>query len=78
MFEVSRLFQHYLLLMLRNTLELAKDIISKNSIIFKIFSEQVFELFLYYQILSIRTTFLLMPLLDHFSIKKQDGKKNLI
>ena len=64
--------------MLRNIFELAKDVVSKNSIVFKVFLEEIFKLLLSHQILGFKTMFLLMSLLNHCFIEKQGGKKDLI
>ena len=64
--------------MLRNISELAKDAISKNPIISKVFSKKVFKLFLRHQILSLGATILLISLFDYCFIEKKDGKKDLI
>ena len=59
-------------------LKLAKDVVSKNSIIFKVFSKKILEFLLCHQILGLEAMFFLVPLLDHCPVKKQDGKKDLI
>ena len=58
--------------------KLAKNIINKSLIVFKIFLKKVLKLLLYHQILSFKATFILMLLLNYHSIKKQDSKKILI
>ena len=64
--------------MLRDTSELAKDTVSKNSIIFKVLLEKILEFFLRYWIFGLKAMLLLVPLLNYFSAKKRDGKKYLI
>ena len=51
-----------LLLILKNIFELAKNVVSKNSINFKIFLEKILKFFLCYQIFGPRATFLLILL----------------
>ena len=67
-----------LLLMLRYTFELAKNAISKNQIIFKVYLEIILKFFLHYQIFGLRATLLLVPLLNYCPVKKRDSKKDLI
>ena len=43
-------------------LKLAKDTISKSSIVFKVFLEKVFKPFLYHQIFNFKVTFMLVSL----------------
>ena len=59
-------------------LKLIYDTISKNPNVFKIVLEKIFEILLYHQIVSPKTTLLLMPLLNHYFAKKQGSKKNSI
>ena len=66
-----------LLLILKNTLELAKNAISKSLIIFKVFLKKVLEFLLYHWIVSLEAI-LLMPLLNHCSAKKRSSKWDLI
>ena len=66
------------MLILKDTFELAKNAISKYSIIFKVLLEKILEFFLRHQIFGFRTTVLLVLLLNYCSVEKQDGKKNLI
>ena len=58
--------------------ELAKNAVNKNSIVSKIFLEKTLKFFLRYWFLSLKTTVLLMALLNHCFIKKQSGQKDLI
>ena len=48
MFEISCLFKHGLLFILKNMFKLAIDAISKNLIIYKIFLKKILEFFLHY------------------------------
>ena len=64
--------------MLRDMFELAKDAISKNSIISKVFLEKIFKFLLRHWILSFEATFLLVPLLDHCLAEKKNSKKDSI
>ena len=64
--------------MLKDIFELAKNAISKSLIIFKVFLEKLLEIFLCHRIVGFDATFLLMPLLNHCLVEKQDGKKNSI
>lgn len=64
--------------MLKNISKLAKDIISKNLINSKVFLEIILEFPLYNQIVGLKAMFLLMLLLNHYFIKKQGSKKDLI
>lgn len=52
--------------------ELAKDVVSKNLIVFKVFLEKIFELSSYYEVvLSFEAIFiLLMLLLNNYFTKK--------
>lgn len=65
-------------MILRNTFQLAENIINKSLIVFKVFLEKVFEFRLYYQVFSLKARFILVLLLDYQSVEKQRGKKNLI
>ena len=58
-------------------LELAKNDVSKNTIISKVFLKKILEFLLRYWILTFRATFL-MPLLNYCSVEKRSGKKDLI
>lgn len=58
--------------------KLAKDAISKNPIVFKVFLEKIFKLSLYHRISRIETTFMLMSLLNYCFAEKQSSEKNLI
>ena len=64
--------------MLKNRFKLAKNIISKNPIVFKLFLEKVFIFFLCHWILGLEATLLLILLLNHQFAKKQVGKKDFI
>ena len=64
--------------MLKDTSELAEDAISKNLIIFKVCLEKILEFFLCHRIFGLEAMLLLVPLLDHYLIEKQVGKKDLI
>ena len=64
--------------MLRNTSKLAEDIVSKNSIISKVFIKKVFEFLLRHRILDFKAKFLLILLLIYGSAKKRDRKKDLV
>ena len=64
--------------MLKDAFELAKNVVSKNSIIFKIFLKKIFKFFPYHWIFGFRIVFLLILLLNYWFIKKQSGKKDLI
>ena len=63
---------------MRDTSELLEDAVSKNPIISKVFLEKIFEFLLYHYIFGLKATLLLMPLLNHCSIEKRDGKKDSI
>ena len=58
--------------------KLANIAVSKNLIIFKIFLEKILKFLLCHQNFSLRVTFLLMLLLNHCFIEKQDSKKDFI
>ena len=64
--------------MLGNTSELAKDTVSKNPIISKVYFEKILEFLLRHRILGLGAMFLLMPLLDHRFAEKQSSKKDSI
>ena len=64
--------------MLKNIFKLAKKIINKNPIIFKVLLEKIFEFLIYYRIFDLRVTFLLISLLNHCFIEKKSSKKDLI
>ena len=64
--------------MLKDMSELAKDAVSKNPIIFRIFLEKIFEFLLRHRIFGLRTTLLLVPLLDHYPAEKRGGKRDPI
>ena len=53
MLEMCRPFQHRLLLMLRDTFELAEDAVSENPIISKVCSEKILEFLLRHRILGL-------------------------
>lgn len=63
---------------LKNVFKLAKNVINKNPIIFKVFPKKVFKLSPRYWVLSFGVIFILIPLLNHRFVKKLDGKKNLV
>lgn len=65
-------------MILKDMPELATNIVSKNSIVFKVFLEKILELWLYYQVLGFRVMFILVPLLDHQFAEKQVSKKDLV
>lgn len=58
--------------------KLAKDIVSKNSIVSKVFLEKILKLSLCYQVFCFERTFMLMPALNQHFMEKQDSKKNLV
>lgn len=58
--------------------ELAKDVVSKYSIVFKVLFEEVFKLSLCHWILGFEATFMLMPLLNYYYMEKQYSKKDLV
>lgn len=66
------------MLILKDTLKLVKNAISKNPIISKVFLEKVLELSLCYYILSFKKIFILIIVLNHYFIDKWDGKKDFI
>lgn len=72
------LIQHRLLLVLGDAPKLTTDTISKNPIVFKVFSEKVHKLYPRHFILGLKATFILLPLLDPQSAKKQGSKKDLV
>ena len=49
---------------------------SKNLVVFNIILKNILEFFLYYQILNVEATFLLIPLQNYYFIKKRDDKKD--
>ena len=55
--------------------ELAKDAVNESSIISKVFSKEVFEFLLCYQIFGLEIKLLLELLLDHCFAEKQNGKR---
>ena len=57
---------------------MAKDTVSKNLIISKVFSKKILKLLLRHWIFSLEVTFLLMLLLNHYSKEKQGSKRDLI
>ena len=58
--------------------KLAKNAVSKSPIVFKVFLEKILEFFLCHQIFDVKTTLLLMLLLNYCSVKKQSNKKDCI
>lgn len=58
--------------------KLAINAISKNLMIAKVFSKNIFELSLYHQLFSFRVVFILIPLLNNCFAKKQSYKKNAV
>ena len=56
----------------------AKNALSKNPIIFKVFLEKILKFFLYYWIFALKVTFLLVLLLNYCFAKKKGDKKDLI
>lgn len=44
----------------------------------KVLPKEIFKLRLCYQVLNLKTTFILIPLLDHRSAKKRGGKNNTV
>ena len=64
--------------MLKYMFKLAKNAISKNPIVFKVFLKKILEFLLRHQIFGLKITLLLILLLNHCFIEKQSGKKNLI
>ena len=58
--------------------ELAVNAISKSLIISGIFLKEVLELRSCHLVLSLKATFILVPLLDHQSAEKQSGKRDSI
>ena len=78
MLKVNHLFQYQLLLILKNTFELAKNTISKSLIVFKVFLEKYLKLFSCYSIFGFKVTFLLMLLLNYCFVKTQGSKKDFI
>ena len=74
---MSSPIQHWLLLILEDAFELAADAIRKNLIVFNVFLEEVLELYLRHLVLDLIVIFMLVPLLDHRSIEKQSGKRDL-
>lgn len=63
---------------MKNAFKLAKDAISKSLIVSKVLFKEIFELRPRYQIFGLGTTFMLVPLLDYSSAKKQSGKSDLV
>lgn len=57
---------------------MAADNIGEGSIIFKVFLEKILKLGLYYQIFGFKVIFILMSLVQHYSVEKRDGKKDEI
>ena len=64
--------------MLKNIFELAKNIVSKSLIVFKVFSEKIFLFFLQHWIFGLKAMFLPILLLNYYFAKKQGSKKDLI
>ena len=64
--------------MLKNMSELAKDAISKNAIVFKVFLEKTLKLLPYHLILGFKKTFLLILLLNYCFAKKHNWKKDIM
>ena len=64
--------------MLRNVFELAKDAVSKSSIISKVCIEKIFEFLLRHWVFGLEAMFLLVLLLDYRLGEKQDSKKDSI
>ena len=64
--------------MLRDISNLTKDVVSKNSIISKVFLKKILEFFLYHRIFGLKATLLLVLLLKYCLIEKQGGKKDLL
>ena len=56
--------------------KLAKNAINKNQIIYKVFLKKILKLFLCHSILSFKTMFLIITLLNHCIAKKQDNQKD--
>lgn len=59
-------------------LELTTNAISKNPIVYKIFSKKFFKFSLYHQSLGLKAMFILMPTLCYLFAEKQSGKKDMI
>ena len=64
--------------MLRDTSELAEDIVSKNPIISKVCLEKILEFLLRHRILGLGAMLLLVPSLDHHPVEKRGGKRDSI
>ena len=56
--------------MIRDLSELTADAVSKDPVIAKVFSKKILELDRRHRVLSLRTTFMLVLLLDHQSVEK--------
>lgn len=58
--------------------KLAKYTVIKSSIIFKVFLEKILKLSLCHQFLAFEATFILILLLNHYSVEKQGGIKDFV
>lgn len=58
--------------------ELAANTINKDPIVPRNFSKEVFKFNLHHLFFGFREAIVLMSLLDNYSVKKQDDKKNAI
>lgn len=63
---------------MKDIFELTADFISKNLIISKIFLKKIFEFNPRHQFLSLKTIFMLIPLLNYYFAEKQDGQKDMV
>lgn len=63
---------------MKNVFELATNTVSKNLIVFKVFSRKVFEFYLRHWVLGFGASFILMLLMHHQSAKKQGSKKDFV
>ena len=54
------------------------DTVSKSPIIFEVLLKKVFKLRPHYLVLGLKVTFMLVPLLDYQSVKKQSSRRDLV
>lgn len=78
MFELNSLFGYHLLLILKGVSELARDDIGKAPVILKVFLKEIFKFGLYHWVFGFKATFILMLLLNHYSVEKWGSKKDLV
>lgn len=65
-------------MILGNASKLTTDVVSKSPIVSEVLLEEVFELRPRHLVLDLRATFILVPLLNYQSVKKQSNKRDLV